>query len=205
MQRNSFRLLSSYVNYYHVLGISRSSSIEEIKAAYRVLAKVNHPDTPTGDADKFKVITQAYEVLKDSKNRKAYDFTYNDRGQRTQYQHARDPRKQYDYRGSYESFKRRSDRAYDAHMGQSMFAKQQAAWRAQEQAYRASLEERRQAAANEYHRRQQLEDQKWADTLQTMGVCVAVLGALVVANLLRETAFSKHPKVSWAKSPYLHK
>lgn len=48
-------------NWWEVLGVDRSAGYDEIKSAYRALAKVNHPDVG-GDAEKFVVITKAYEA-----------------------------------------------------------------------------------------------------------------------------------------------
>lgn len=60
-------------DYYHILGISRQASDAEIKKAYRKLAAKYHPDKPTGDENKFKEISEAYEVLSDSEQKKMYD------------------------------------------------------------------------------------------------------------------------------------
>lgn len=64
-------------DYYEVLGVSRTSSEQEIKASYRKLALQHHPDRnpndPDGAAEKFKEITEAYTVLMDSNKRAAYD------------------------------------------------------------------------------------------------------------------------------------
>ncbi len=64
-----------YKDYYKTLNISKDASQEEIKRAYRKLARKFHPDVNKGlDAEaKFKEISEAYEVLKDVKKRKAYD------------------------------------------------------------------------------------------------------------------------------------
>ncbi len=63
-------------DYYDVLGISKQASDQEIKKAYRKLAKKYHPDTNPGDekAEKiFKEVTEAYNVLSDEEKRKLYD------------------------------------------------------------------------------------------------------------------------------------
>ncbi len=59
-------------DYYKILGVSRTATDDEIKKAYRKLARVNHPDAG-GDEEKFKEINEAYEVLSDAKKRKLYD------------------------------------------------------------------------------------------------------------------------------------
>ncbi len=61
---------------YDILGVSRSASAEEIKKAYRRLAKKYHPDVNPGNKqaeEKFKEVTAASEVLSDAKRRKLYD------------------------------------------------------------------------------------------------------------------------------------
>jgi len=59
-------------NYYDILGVSEGASVEEIKRAFRNLAKKHHPDMG-GDAEKFKKILEAYRVLSDEKLRADYD------------------------------------------------------------------------------------------------------------------------------------
>ncbi len=60
-------------DYYEVLGISKSASADEIKKAYRKAAVQYHPDKEGGDEAKFKEVSEAYEVLKDSQKRQRYD------------------------------------------------------------------------------------------------------------------------------------
>jgi len=64
------------VDYYKALGVSEKASADEIKKAYRKLAKANHPDSTGGDKKKesrFKDISNAYDVLGDAKKRELYD------------------------------------------------------------------------------------------------------------------------------------
>ena len=61
---------------YQVLGVSRNSTPEEIKSAYRKLAKKYHPDLHPGDKaceERFKEGNEAYEILSDPEKRKKYD------------------------------------------------------------------------------------------------------------------------------------
>ncbi len=59
-------------DYYKTLGVSRTASQDEIKKAFRKLARTHHPDAG-GDEAKFKEINEAYEVLSDEKKRNLYD------------------------------------------------------------------------------------------------------------------------------------
>ena len=63
-------------DYYEILGVTKNSSADEIKKAYRKLAMQYHPDRNPGNKEaesKFKEATEAYEVLKDDQKKAAYD------------------------------------------------------------------------------------------------------------------------------------
>lgn len=65
-----------YKDYYKTLGVARDASADDLKKAFRKLARKYHPDINPGDADaegKFKEINEAYEVLSDVDKRKKYD------------------------------------------------------------------------------------------------------------------------------------
>ena len=64
-----------YKDYYEILGVKRDASANEIKSAYRKLARKFHPDVnKTKEAEeKFKDINEAYEVLSDKNKRQRYD------------------------------------------------------------------------------------------------------------------------------------
>lgn len=60
-------------DHYTALGIPKSANEDEIKKAYRNLAREVHPDRPGGNAEEFKKISEAYEVLSDPKTKSDYD------------------------------------------------------------------------------------------------------------------------------------
>lgn len=70
-------------DYYKILGVDKNASDDEIKKAYRKLAHKYHPDKSGGDAEKFKEINSAYQVLSDKSKRSQYDqfgSTFDQRG-----------------------------------------------------------------------------------------------------------------------------
>lgn len=63
-------------DYYEILSVSRTASVDEIKTSYRKLAMKHHPDKNPGDKnseDKFKELAEAYEILSDPQKRQRYD------------------------------------------------------------------------------------------------------------------------------------
>ena len=64
-----------FKDYYEILGVSRTASADEIKKAYRKLARQYHPDVnkSAGAEARFKEINEANEVLGDAEKRKRYD------------------------------------------------------------------------------------------------------------------------------------
>src|SRR5262249_28733775 len=64
------------IDYYKVLGVPRGAKPDEIKKAYRRLARKHHPDVNPGKRDaeeKFKQISEAFDVLSDPKKKEIYD------------------------------------------------------------------------------------------------------------------------------------
>ncbi|KAF5197915.1 Chaperone protein dnaj [Thalictrum thalictroides] len=74
-RRGACLVVRANTDYYSVLGVSKNASKSEIKSAYRKLARSNHPDVnkEPGAEQKFKDISNAYEVLSDDEKRSIYD------------------------------------------------------------------------------------------------------------------------------------
>jgi DnaJ-class molecular chaperone len=89
----------NFKDYYSVLGIPKNSAQKDVKSAYRKLARKWHPDANPGNVkeaeEKFKEISEAYEVLGDAEKRKKYDLLGPDWQQA-----ARQAEQQRQYRGS---------------------------------------------------------------------------------------------------------
>ena len=62
-------------DYYEVLGVSRTASAEELQQAYRRLARRHHPDVnkDPGAEERFKEVSEAYDVLSDPESRRRYN------------------------------------------------------------------------------------------------------------------------------------
>ena len=82
----------AFIDYYEVLGLAKNASAEDVKKAYRKLARKHHPDLNPNDKDahkKFQQINEANEVLSDPEKRKKYDQYGKDWEHAEQYEKAR--------------------------------------------------------------------------------------------------------------------
>lgn len=87
-----------FIDYYKVLGVNKNASEEEIKKAYRKLARKHHPDVNPGDKaakEKFQQINEANEVLSDPEKRAKYDKYGKDWMHAEEFEKARQQRSQY--------------------------------------------------------------------------------------------------------------
>src|SRR3954469_15429045 len=83
--RGSLAPMSTVIDHYAVLGVSRGASAEEIRTAYRRAARASHPDLHPEDPtapERFKQVQVAYEILGDPGRRAAYDTPVRQAGPR---------------------------------------------------------------------------------------------------------------------------
>lgn len=93
----------AFIDYYEVLGISKTATADDIKTAYRKLARKLHPDLNPNDKEankKFQQVNEANEVLSDPEKRKKYDTYGKDWEHAEQFEKARQPQGQYAGTGS---------------------------------------------------------------------------------------------------------
>jgi curved DNA-binding protein CbpA len=65
--------MAAFENYYRILDVPYNASLSKIKEAYRQKVKEVHPDKQKGNAEQFKRVKEAYEILSDLEKRKRYD------------------------------------------------------------------------------------------------------------------------------------
>jgi curved DNA-binding protein len=88
----------TFIDYYKILGLSKNATKEDIKKAYRKLARKYHPDVNPGDAEaekKFKEINEANEVLSNPENRTKYDTYGKDWKHAEEFEKAKQQQQQY--------------------------------------------------------------------------------------------------------------
>jgi curved DNA-binding protein CbpA len=68
----------NFIDFYRILNVSYYATFEEIKEAYRAKVKETHPDSKNGNAESFKLVKEAYEVLSNEEKRRRYnEFLFN--------------------------------------------------------------------------------------------------------------------------------
>src|SRR3954462_2623728 len=96
-----------FIDYYRVLGVNKNASEEEIKKAYRKLARKYHPDLNPNDKEanrKFQQINEANEVLSDPEKRKKYDQYGKDWKHAEEFEKARQSQQQWSNTGGEQDF-----------------------------------------------------------------------------------------------------
>ena len=107
-----------YIDYYKILAVSKTASAEDIKKAYRKLARQYHPDVNPNNTEanrKFQQINEANEVLSDPAKRKKYDtygkdWQHSDAFEKARQQHAGSRRRgldDYEFTGNFENIEDR--------------------------------------------------------------------------------------------------
>lgn len=108
LKRLAFRQFSNLnfsKDYYKILGVQRTATKSEIRKAYLNLAKVLHPDSATGDEEKFKQLGEAYEVLSNENTRNQYNSGFGKPKENTEKPYSK-PKDSYDwYSKSYDRSK----------------------------------------------------------------------------------------------------
>jgi hypothetical protein len=103
-------------NYYQILGLRIEADISEIKAAFRQLAKVYHPDVNPAGKEQFTIILKAYEVLSNQQSKNSYDYKLRAQAETNQFNEAKKTAKDKKWRFDERELKRRQ--YYNEHIKQ---------------------------------------------------------------------------------------